>query len=153
MDSRRNWLASAEGNERIHIQIRIEDKMTDDNRNCSRCGNSLRDGAFTLSIEKDLPESVPQDLLLCSFCVESFQRWFRKRGNSSSKAALNRQAEGPSALPPASSSNHSKRRHRRDNQWRPLIRILMVISLTVLLFLLTFYGTWRILNTATRVGE
>jgi ribosomal protein S27AE len=130
-----------------------EDKMTDVIRYCSRCGNSLSDGAFTLSLEKDLPESVPQDLQLCPRCAESFQRWFRKRGNLYSKAALNRQADGSSALPPASSSNHSKRRRHRDNQRHRLIRILLVISLTVLLFLLTFYGTWRILSTATRVEE
>jgi hypothetical protein len=153
MDSYRNWPRPEEGNERIHIQIWIEDKMTDDIRNCSRCGNSLSDGGFTLSLAKDLPESVPQGLQLCPHCAESFQRWLRKRGNLNSKAALNRRAEGSSPLPPASSSKHSKRRHDRDNPRRRLIRILLVISLTILLFLLTFYGTWRILSTATRVGD
>jgi hypothetical protein len=153
MDSHPNWLASGEGNERIQFQIRIKEKMTDGIPNCSRCGNSLSDDAFTLSLGKVLPESVPQDLRLCPLCVESFQRWFRKRGKSFSKAASNLQPEGSSALPPASGSNQSKRRHHRNNQMHPRIRILLVTSLTILLFLLTFYGTWKILSNATRVGE
>ena len=148
-----NWVASGEGNERLHIQIRIKEKMTDGIPICSRCGNSLSDDAFTLSLEKDLPESVPRDLQLCPFCVESFQRWFRKRGNSSSRAASNLQPEGSSALPPASSSNQSKRRRRSKKEMPPLNRTLLITSVTILLFLLSFYWTWRILGTITRVDE
>jgi len=35
----------------------------------------------------------------------------------------------------------------------PLIRILVVTSLTILLFLFAFYWTWTILKTATRPAE
>jgi|GEM_PF-6294874 len=120
---------------------------------CSRCRKPLSDNAFALSLEKELPESVPQDLRLCPRCIESFERWYRRRGKSSSKLAPNLQPEDSSALPTTSGSNQSKRRHHRKKQMHPLIRILVVTSLSILLFLFAFYWTWTILKTATRPAE
>jgi hypothetical protein len=127
--------------------------MTDGIPICSRCRKPLNDNAFALSLEKELPESVPQDLRLCPLCVESFRRWYRKRAKSSSNVAPNLQPEDSSAAPTAAGSNQSKRRHRGKRQMHPLIRILVVTSLTILLFLFTFYWTWTILNRATRTDE
>ncbi len=127
--------------------------MTDGTPICSRCGNSLSDDAFTLSLQKDLSESVPRDLQLCPRCVESFQRWVRKRGNLFSKAASNLQPESSSELLSASSSKHSKRRHHRKREMQPWVRNVVVTSLTILLFILTFMWTWRVLSHATRVEE
>ena len=117
---------------------------------CSRCGRPMNDNAFALALEKELPESVPRELRLCPGCIKSFERWYRKRGKSSTKLAPRLQPEGSSALPTASGSNQSKRRHHRKKQMH---RVLMVTSLTILLFLFAFYWTWTILRTATRVEE
>jgi len=127
--------------------------MTDGIPICSRCRKPLNDNAFALSLEKELPESVPQDLRLCPLCIESFQRWYRKHGNSLSKAASNLQPEDSSSSPTTSSSNQSKRRHRHKKEKHPLIWVLVVSSVTILLFLFAFYWTWTILKTATRTGE
>jgi hypothetical protein len=128
-------------------------KMTDASPLCSRCRKPLKENAFALSLEKELPESVPQDLQLCPLCVESFRRWYRKRAKSASSMAPNLEAGDSSASPTASSSMQSRRRHRGKKEMHPAIRIALITSLTVLLFLFTFYWTWTLLNRATRTDE
>ena len=110
----------------------------------------LNDKSFALALEKELPESVPEELRLCPRCVESFERWYRQRVKYSSKRAAPIQSEASSALPISFGSNHSKRRRRRKKQ---IQRVLVVTSLTILVFLTVFYWTWTILKTATRIEE
>ena len=117
---------------------------------CSRCGTPTSDKALVLGVEREISESVPQELRLCPTCVESFERWYRKLGKSSSKWARSPQAEGSLALPTSFGSNRSKRRRSRKKQIR---RFLVITSLTILVFLVVFYWTWTILKSATRIEE
>jgi hypothetical protein len=128
-------------------------KMTDAIPVCSRCGKALKENAFALSLEKELPESVPKDLQLCPLCVESFRRWYRKRAKYSSSMAPNLAAENSSPSPNVSGSKQSRRRHRGKKEMHPAIRIVLITSLTILLFIFTFYWTWTLLNRATRTDE
>jgi hypothetical protein len=128
--------------------------MTDAIPLCSRCRKPLDDNAFALLLEKELPGSVPQDLQLCPQCVESFHHWYLKREQSSIKAVPNLLVEDSSASSATTGSNRSKRRRRLKNKkTHPLIRILVVASLAILLFIVAFYWTWTILRTATRNEE
>jgi hypothetical protein len=119
---------------------------------CSRCGTPMNDNAFALAValEKELPESLPQKLRFCPKCIESFERWYRKRGTSSARRARRLQSDGSSASPTLFGSNQSKRCHRRKKQMH---RALVVTSLMILVFLAVFYWTWTILKTATQLEE
>jgi hypothetical protein len=120
---------------------------------CSRCLKPLNDKAFALALERGLPESVPQDLQLCPRCIKSFERWYQKRGKSSSRVNPNLQTGDASAIPTASVSKRSKRHRHQKKQKHPLIRTLTITSLTILLFLLAFYWTWTVLSRATRTED
>jgi hypothetical protein len=129
-------------------------KMADGISVCSRCREPLVDDAFVLVVEKGPSESVvPQSLRLCPKCVESFERWYRKRAKLWSGTAA---GVGPGeglATPSATGAKHSRRRHRQKKQKSPLIRILVITAVSVLLFVFAFYWTWTILKTATRTEE
>ncbi len=128
--------------------------MSDEIPSCSRCRKPLSDDAFALSLEKALPDSVPQDLRLCPLCVESFRRWYERRGKSSLNGGPSLKPKDAAASPAAAGSQPSKRRHRhRKKRMHPVIRILLVTVLSLLLFAFAFYWTWTILKTATRTEE
>jgi len=115
---------------------------------CGRCGNSMCDNGVPLALEKESTESLPRELRLCPRCVESFELWYWKRGKCSSKVALGLRSKGASTLSTVVGSNGSKRRHRRKKE---IQRVLVVASLSILVFLLVFYWTWTILRTTARI--
>jgi hypothetical protein len=125
--------------------------MSDGIRACSRCGEPLNEEAFALTLENKLPESVPQVLQLCPRCTESFERWYTKRGKSSSSSGAPNIQGG--AMPGASVSKTSRRRHRHRKKMHPVLRNLMIASVSILLFLAAFYWTWTILKRATRADD
>ena len=117
---------------------------------CGRCGKPVSDDSRELALEKELPDSVREERRLCPSCIESFNRWYRKYTKPSSRRAPRLEPEGTSAPGTAFGLKQSKRRHRRKKQ---IQRVLVVTSLTILVFLISFYWTWTALKTATRVEE
>ena len=128
-------------------------KMSAGTPRCSRCGKPLSESAFTLLLEKELPESVPQDLRLCPRCVESFEWWYRKRARSAARAAAGAGPEDSSGLSTGSGSKGSRRHRHRKKKLHPALRILILSVLTILLFAVAFYWTWAVLIRATRPVE
>ena len=88
--------------------------MSDGIPRCSRCGEALSEDAFALSIQRELPNSVPQDLRFCPRCIRSFERWYGKRRKLSSSLALDeRPANSASVLAESISEKRSRRSRRR----------------------------------------
>ena len=75
----------------------------------------------------------------CAHCAwNPLGMWYRKRARLTSTVAPNL-ATGRSSAPVfASGSNQPKRRHRGKKKLIPVIRMLLLTSLMVLLFLFTF---------------
>lgn len=127
--------------------------MTDRTDTCGRCSESISGDAFMLSLKKDSSESAPQDLRLCPRCVESFDRWARKHGTLSSPAVPASQSERSSVVSIGSRLSGARRRKRSKKQQGLVIRGIVITFLTLLLFLLTFYVTWKILNRSPQIEE
>jgi len=124
--------------------------MSDAIAECSRCGEPANDGAIGLALDKELPASVPRELRLCSACVKSLERWFRKRARPSLKPDHPPRSRLSSALPFARRSSSSKERRRR---WKELQRRVVLTVASLLIFIAAYYWTLSILNRATRVDD
>jgi hypothetical protein len=128
--------------------------MTTGILHCSRCNEALGDDVLVVALEKERPEFVPPDLKLCSRCAESFGRWYERGGKSVSKGTSNGPSRHMSPAADALGSKHSTRRHRHQKKkMHPLVRTLLVTTITIVLFALAFYWTWAILKRATRPEE
>jgi hypothetical protein len=144
-------IASWANNSGAHaFQAGPPSKMSDPIPVCSRCGKPMTGNAFALALENELPDSVPRALRLCPRCTKSFERWYGKRGKSSSNLAAGVHSEGSLALAVGFGATKPKRRHRRKRQMH---RVFVVAALTVLVFIVTFSWTWTILKSASRVDE
>ena len=116
--------------------------MNDAIPRCSRCDDLLKDTDFRIECNGAPCRSVPAQLRLCSSCVDSFGRWYRKRKKSLSAPKPRVPAQVGSALPRVSGTTTSMRRHLQKQTRRLLVFIWGIIFAVLAMF----YWSWTIVK-------